>query len=149
VTAPVRPSLRIEDVAVGTDLPPLERTVTLTSLVMYAAATWDFHRFHYDQAFVQAHGFPAPFVDGQMVGALLGTLLMDWGGPEALLRRLSYRLRTMIHVGERVRCLGTVVGTAVEGDRHLALCRLSVVKGDGAEVVRDGHAAVELPSRPR
>ena len=38
-----------EDVTVGEALPPLEFDVTLTSLVMYAGATWDFHRYHYDR----------------------------------------------------------------------------------------------------
>lgn len=66
----------IEDVTVGETLPPLEITITLTSLVMYAGATWDFHRYHYDPAFVTALGLPAPLMDGQMVGALLARQLM-------------------------------------------------------------------------
>ena len=48
-----------EDVAVGETLPPLEIDITLTSLVMYAAATWDFHRYHYDSEFVTKLGMPA------------------------------------------------------------------------------------------
>ena len=60
-----------DDVTVGETLPPLEFDVTLTSLVMYAGATWDFHRYHYDPEFVAELGMPAPFMDGQMVGALM------------------------------------------------------------------------------
>lgn len=136
-----------EDVAAGQELPPLDRPITLTTLVTYAGATWDFHRYHYDPAYVAELGFPAPLMDGQMMGALLAKLLMDWGGPDAFVRRLSYRLRAMVFAGERLVLRGRVTGTTVEDGRGLAICALDVAKADGTEVVRDATAAVELPRR--
>jgi len=136
-----------EDVTVGETLPPLETTITLTSLVMYAGATWDFHRYHYDRTFVESLGMPAPFMDGQMAGALLARLLMQWAGPDAFVRRLSYRLRTMVYAGERIVLRGAVSATTVESARPLALCTLEVLKPDGTHVVRDATAAIELRRR--
>lgn len=136
-----------DDVTLGEELPPLDHVVTLTSLVMYAGATWDFHRYHYDPAYVAARGFRGPFMDGQMVGALLARQLMDWGGPDAFVRRLAYRLRAMVYAGERIVLGGRVTGTMVEAGRGLALCTLAVLKDDGTEIVRDATAAVELPRR--
>ena len=99
---------RIEDVAVGEALPPLSFDVSLTALVMYAGATWDFHRYHYDQGYVAAAGMSAPIMDGQMAGALMARQLMAWAGPDAFVRRLSFRLRNMVFAGERITLTGRV-----------------------------------------
>lgn len=137
----------IEDVIAGERLPALEVAIDLKVLVMYAAATWDFHRYHYDAAYVSERGRPAPFMDGQMVGALLARQLMDWAGPDAFVRRLGYRLRTMVYVGDHISLSGRVSGTAVECGRSVAVCSLDVIKADGSVVVQDASALIELPHR--
>lgn len=136
-----------EEVQTGDELPPRRRDITLTDLVMYAAATWDFHRYHYDEAFARAHGHRAPFVDGQMIGALLAGDLMDWGGAEAFVRRLTYRTRATVYPGDGVVSRGVVTGKTAENGRALVLCTLSMAKMDGTEIVRDATAALELPTR--
>ena len=143
-----KPRTRVfEDVAVGETLPPLQFDVTLTSLVMYAAATWDFHRYHYDADFVAKLGMPAPFMDGQMVGALLARQLMQWGGVDAFVRKLSYRLRGTVYAGDGIVLRGTVSDKCVEQGRALAICTLSATKSDGTQIVRNATAAVELRRR--
>ena len=72
-------------------VPPLEMEITLQAMVEYAAATWDFHRYHYDAEYVRALGFLAPFMDGQMLGGLVARQLMGWAGLEGFLRKLSIR----------------------------------------------------------
>lgn len=136
-----------EDVRAGEALPALEFPATLTALVIYAGATWDFHRYHYDPDFVAGSGMKAPFMDGQMAGALIARLLMQWGGPDAFLRRLSFRLRGMVFAGETIILRGAVSGTAIEDGRGLVLCTLDIVKADGTEVLREAQAALELPRR--
>ena len=137
-----------EDVTIGETLPPLEFDVTLTSLVMYAGATWDFHRYHYDTEFVATLGMPAPFMDGQMVGALMARQLMQWGGADAFVRKLNYRQRGTVYVGDRIVLCGTVSDKSVDEGRALACCALTVTKTDGTEIVRDATAAIELGRRP-
>lgn len=136
-----------EDVKVGEDLPPIEFAVTLTALVMYAGATWDFHRYHYDAEFVSGLGMPAPFMDGQMLGALLARQVMHWSGPDAFVRKLSYRQRAMVYAGDTIILRGKVAGTSVEDGRGLANCTLSVTGPDDRVVARDASASVELPRR--
>ena len=136
-----------EDVQTGDELPARRREITLTDLVMYAAATWDFHRYHYDEAFARAHGHPAPFVDGQMLGAWLAADLMRWGGADAFVRRLTYRTRATVYPGDHVVTRGVVTGKVAEHGRALVLCTLTMSKADGTEVVRDATAAIELPNR--
>ena len=129
--------------APGDALPAIEFHATQAALVAYAAATWDFHRLHYDSGFAAASGLKAPIMDGQMVGALLARLVMGWAGPDAFLRRLAYRQRGTVFVEERIRLTGVV--TAIENG--LVLCRLDVHKDDGTEVVKDATAAVQLRAR--
>lgn len=136
---------RFEDIVAGEVLPEIAFHVTLPALVLYGAATWDFHRLHYDVPFAQAAGMRAPIMDGQMAGGLLARLLMQWGGPDAFVRRLSYRLRTPVFLGEQIRLRGSVTG--LDEACGWALCRLDIVKDDGSEVVREATAAVELLRR--
>ena len=141
------PRKYLEDVTIGEDLPPYDVEINLTTLVMYAAATWDFHRYHYDAAFVAKLNMPAPFMDGQMLGALMARQLMRWGGLDSFVRRLNYRQRAMVYAGDTISIRGRVTGTTVENERPLALCTLSVTGPDGRQVARDAVAAVELSRR--
>jgi acyl dehydratase len=135
-------------IAVGERLPVLQIEATLTSLVMYAAATWDFHRYHYGTRYVNERGFPAPFVDGQMLGALIARQLMQWGGQDAFLRRLSYRLSAMVFAGEQIVFSGQVARTQIDSGRGLAVCRVDIVKPDGTKVVSAAEGTLDFGPVP-
>ena len=139
---------RFEDINIGDALPPIEFTVSLTALVIYAGATWDFHRYHYDAAFVTDIGMPAPFMDGQMLGALFAKMLMNWGGRNAFVRRLSYRQRTPVYQGEKFVVNGNVTGKVRDGERCLAQISLNAIKADGSFVSREATAVVEIGNSP-
>lgn len=128
------------------EVPPLERRIELPDMIAYAGATWDWHRLHYDPAYLAAKGLPAPVVDGQVFGALLAEQLQDWLGPRARVLTLSFRFRAMVYAGETVRCTGRVVA---ERDGVLTIeQRVEVVGPDPriavapvtAMVARDGTA---------
>lgn len=138
------PRRTIRDVRVGDTLPVIEIDVTLTVLVMYAGATWDFHRYHYDAAYNAERNIKAPFLDGQMAGAYLSRQLMQWGGPDAFVRRLNYRMRNMVYQDDRIILSGEVTGIGKELGVDVALCRMNIVKPDGTIVVQDATGAVEL-----
>lgn len=97
---------------IGAELPALRTTVTLTDMVAYAGATWDWHRLHYDPEYLAAHGLPAPVVDGQLFGALLARQAYDAFGSRAFLRGLHFRFASAVFAGESVVCAARV--TAVE-----------------------------------
>ncbi len=135
----------LPELEVGTVVPPLERRITLTAMVAYAGATWDWHRMHYDPEFVAAKRFPAPVVDGQVFGALLAEQLQDWLGPRARLRSLHFRFKNLVLAGETVRCLAEVTGIEPdpEGDGDL------VVVESRVEVVGDEQRVVVAPAGAR
>ncbi|MGZ6212129.1 MAG: MaoC/PaaZ C-terminal domain-containing protein, partial [Candidatus Binataceae bacterium] len=66
--------------------------------------------------YTAARNIPGPIVDGQMFGALLAEALIDWLGPRAFIRRMSFRLRAMVFAGETVRCEGEVASILAEAD---------------------------------
>ena len=84
--------------------PELAHTIGLIDAVAYAGATWDWHRLHYDPAYAAGMGLDSPVVDGQMLGALLARQVLDHLGSSAFLRTLDFRLKSMVSVGETVRC---------------------------------------------
>lgn len=125
-------------VEVGTEAPVLERTIELTEMVAYGGATWDWHRLHYDRAFAEELGLPAPVVDGQMFGGLLAKQLTDWLGPRAFITNLAMRYKAMVFAGERVSCDSRVTAVA-EGAVDVAQ---TVRVGDRIAV--EGTARVRL-----
>jgi acyl dehydratase len=94
-------------VGVGDEISGFSRIIDQARMVMYAGATWDWHRLHYDAAYTSEIGLPGPIVDGQMFGALLAEHVLDYFGPSARLLSMSFRLRAMVFAGEAVAATGT------------------------------------------
>lgn len=88
----------------------LTRTIALPDMVMYAGATWDWHRLHYDREYSGAAGLPAPVVDGQQLGALMAKHALGNGDARARLLALDIRFRAMVFAGDTVRVSGIVTG---------------------------------------
>ncbi|HEX9776363.1 MAG TPA: MaoC/PaaZ C-terminal domain-containing protein [Actinomycetota bacterium] len=122
----------------GDALPPLERTITITDMVAYAGATWDWHRLHYDREYLDEAGLPKPVVDGQALGALMAEQIQDALGPRARLSRLSFRFKAMVFAGDTVRVEASV--TAAEG-AEIALEQRVLV---GDRVAATGSARARL-----
>lgn len=115
----------------GTPVPSLTRVIDQTAMVAYAGATWDWHRLHYDTEFARTLGFSAPVVDGQVFGALMAECLLDWLGPQAWIRALSFRFKTPVTAGATVRCGGETTGA---DDEVISVSlRIVVVDGSGEE----------------
>jgi acyl dehydratase len=121
----------------------LERTIELPDMVAYAGATWDWHRLHYDSAWLAERGIERPVVDGQLFGALLAEMVLDWAGPGAELTALSFRFKGFVYAGETVRCTGRVTS---EQDGVTALeCSVEVVGADARVAVAPAAAEVRRP----
>lgn len=93
---------------VGDELASFDRPITLTDMVAYAGATWDWHRMHYDTTFTDDAGLAAPVVDGQVFGALFVELLQNSFGPECFVHTLDFTFRNLMFAGEVLRIAGTV-----------------------------------------
>jgi acyl dehydratase len=142
--AAVPATVRADDLRVGMQVPHLSRTLDLVHIVAYAGATWDWARLHYDPAYVAERGLAAPVVDGQMLGGLMSEALIDWLGPGAFIRKLSFRLRAMLFAGESVRCEGEITALSTEGEFGLVTVAQRVRADD--RVAAEGTAVVQLPA---
>lgn len=98
----------------GDELASFERTITLTDMVAYAGATWDWHQMHYDTNFTDGAGLAAPVVDGQVFGALFVELLQNSFGPESFVHTLDFTFRNLMFAGEVVHISG-VIGSVADG----------------------------------
>jgi acyl dehydratase len=104
----IKPTRSSTTVAPGEALPPLERRFTAVDLVAYGAATWDWHRLHYDLEYARSMGLPGVVIDGQAFGALLARAALDWAGPRAFITRLSFKMKSMAFAGDTLRAEGEV-----------------------------------------
>lgn len=139
--------LRFEDVNAGDEIPSLVKRITLVLNVMYAGATWDFHRVHYDKEFTQSKGFPGPFVDGQMFGALLAQMITQWTGPDGVLKKLGLTYRVMALPGDVVTCKGKIKEKYTKDGENLIECDLWIENQKGEKVIAPAHALVAVPSK--
>jgi acyl dehydratase len=102
----------MNQVKVGDQVPALTKHCTLTSMIAYAGATWDWHRLHYDQEFLASKGLKAPVVDGQVFGAYVVQAIQDWLGESAFISELDFRYAGLVFAEEHVQVSGEVTDTS-------------------------------------
>jgi len=102
----------MNQVKVGDQVPALTKHCTLTSMIAYAGATWDWHRLHYDQEYLASKGLKAPVVDGQVFGAYVAQAIQDWLGESAFISELDFRYAGLVFAEEHVQVSGEVTETS-------------------------------------
>ena len=138
--------LYYEDVTVGSEITPLVKQPTTRQLVMWAGASGDYARIHYDKDFAQSSGLPGVIVHGQLVCCFLRQLVTDWIGEMGNLRKLSCNYKGMNFPGEALICEGEVSKNYIEDGEHYIECSLWARNVKGEKTVL-GRATVTLPSR--
>lgn len=115
--------------------------ITTTQLVMYAGASDDYNRIHYDQDYAKSAGLGGVIAHGMLTMALMTRTLADWAGPRAQLRKVSARFVAPVRPGDVVRVQAVVKGrgegtasgtvlcgaTAMVGERTVATCDATIV----------------------
>ncbi len=124
----------------------LTRRFELPDLIAYAGATWDWHKLHYDPAYVASVGLEAPVVDGQVFGALLAEVLTDHLGPGWRLAALDYRFGSLVLAGETVRAEATITD---QDAGHVRADLRVVVIDDNGVAVRDAVSRGSAELVPR
>lgn len=113
--------------------------VTTRQLVMYAGASGDYNRIHYDQAFAVEAGLGGVIAHGMLTMGFAAQCVTDWAGPRSFVSDISGRFLSPVKPGDAVAVTGTV--TAVEGRD----CSLSLVAHVDDRTVFQGSATVRLP----
>ncbi len=122
----------MSQVKVGDQVPALTKHCTLTSMIAYAGATWDWHRLHYDHEYLASKGLKALVVDGQVFGAYVVQAIQDWLGESAFISELDFRFAGLVFAEEFVKVSGEV--TEVSGSGLSLSLKIDVVDANGAVV---------------
>ena len=136
----IRETKTAAGVSAGEKLPALEKQCTAVDLVAYGAATWDWHRLHYDLEYARSRKLPGVLVDGQAFGALLARAALEWAGPKAFITKMSFRMKSMAFAGDTLRAEGQV--SAVAGNRVTLSQRLL----NAGKVAAEATTEIRLPA---
>lgn len=118
--------------------------VTTVQLVMYAGASGDFNRIHYDLPFALEAGLGGVIAHGMLTMGFAAQAVTDWAGPGALIRDIAARFLTPVRPGDVVRLTGKVDSTAMDAGRTVA--SLSFVGDtDNGRVITGSAVAVLAP----
>ena len=114
------------------------RDLNRTHLVMYAAASGDFHPVHHDDTVANSMGFPSVFAHGMLTMGLTGRFLEEVV-ERGMLTRYGARMVAQVWPGDTL----TTTITVTSIDDGIAELALRTVNQDGLEVLA-GHAAARV-----
>ena len=106
-------AMRLADVGVGDELPPLDVPLTRTLIVAGAIASRDFQIVHHDPYAAVERGSQDIIMNILTTNGFVGRFVTDWAGPAARLRSVKLRLGAPNYPGDTMQMTGQV--TAVDG----------------------------------
>lgn len=125
----------------GEELPPLTRTPTTETLIWYAAAADDYAPLHYDHNYARTRGYDGVIVHGFLKAGYLATMVEDWAGPGAFVKRFRAEYRGPDYPNRPITCRGRVARTFTERGCRAAEVVLWLERADGTVSTR-GSATV-------
>jgi acyl dehydratase len=138
--------LRLEEVAVGDELPPLDRVVTAEDVKAYADAGGDQNPLHQDEAFARSVGFDGIVAHGMFTMGHMAACVTGWAGEGVFVSRISAQFRAPVFMDERIRAGGRVRRV----DRRARMVTLelwvTVERGRVGEFpIKRGEATIHVP----
>lgn len=106
--------MKLADVNVGDELPPLVVPLTRTLIVATAIASRDYQDVHHDPELARERGSEDIFMNILSTNGFVGRFITDWAGPDATLKRVAIRLGAPNYPGDTMTMTGTV--TAKDDD---------------------------------
>lgn len=119
--------------------------VTLERCVLAVSATRDYNPFHYDREFARSGGAADVFLNVMTYQGLFGRLLSEWGGAEAMLRKLAFRMVGMNIPGDMAHVQGTLDSDAIVDGRRQAEVSIRIYN-DRVGLTAEGKATLRWPS---
>ncbi|MFG1360944.1 MaoC family dehydratase [Xanthobacter pseudotagetidis] len=134
---------RFDELTVGERHTLSSDAVTTRQLVMYAGASGDFNRIHFDQAYAQEAGLGGVIAHGMLTMAIAGRSACALGGPGAFVRDIEGRFLNPVRPGDVV--VMTVEVTAKEMRAGVPCCDLAIVGEVEGRRVFQGTATLAFP----
>jgi acyl dehydratase len=159
ITARGSTPLFYEDVAVGADIPPKVRNLTIPQIVSTADVSQRIgiilpHTlpgpgcyWHYAVGESwKIRALPAPMDEGPIRAAQPSQLMTDWIGDEGWLSKLSFQIRRPIYAGDTTTWKGKVIDKYIRDSQHFVECEFWAENQRG-QISTKGNSTVILPSR--
>jgi acyl dehydratase len=143
----MNPDLYYEDVEIGDDIGPVERTVSreqIESFLRIRGMTPGPSRFT-DDAYARKEGLPGAIVPGGMNIAMASQLLTGWS-PTVDLKRLEVSFRKVVPHDTPIELKGIVTDKHIVDGEGRVECDVAIEDEDGASHVI-GNATIVLPRR--
>jgi acyl dehydratase len=118
--------------------------ITTTQLVMYAGASGDFNRIHYDHMFAVRAGLGGLLGHGMLTMAFAGSCAVQAFGPASRIAHLEARFTAPVRVGDVVK----VTATVADGGGADAIEATLVADVDGQVVLRGVVKVVPILQAP-
>ena len=136
MATPTYDSVQLGDALPSLDMAPINRA----QLALFAGASGDHNPIHIDTDFARKAGMPDVFAHGMLGMAWVGRLVTQWA-PMAELREFNVRFAGITHLGNAVRCTGSVT-EKLDGKR-VRVALQSANQFGQTKIV--GEAVVALP----
>jgi acyl dehydratase len=129
----------------GTELPPLELTLTRADLVRYAGASGDLNPIHWSDRVAGIAGLPGVIAHGMLTLGGAGRIVTDWVGDPARVRSYGARFtRPVLVPDDDEGAVVTVTAKVVDVTDGIAKVDIKAVH-DGKGVLGRAQAEVLLP----
>ncbi len=140
-------ALYYDDIEIGDEIGPIERTVTLEQVQTFLAirSTRSGPTRFTDEAQARSEGLPGPIVPGALNTAMVAQLLTGWS-PTVTLKKLDVSFRQVVRHNTRLELKGVVTAKQVIDQEAQVECDVSMENEEGAVHVI-GHATIVLPMR--
>jgi acyl dehydratase len=96
--------INFDKIAVGEEIPSLEKHPTTRQLVMWAGASGDYNPIHYDREFALSRSLTGVVVHGQLSTAFICQMLSDWYGQKGTLKKLNVTYKGLNFPGDTLVC---------------------------------------------
>ena len=125
------------------DIKDLKHKFTLPNMVLYAGSTWDWHKIHYDNEYLEKNSIPKPVVDGQVFGALIVKQIHNSFGKFSRIKKINFNYKNMVFQDEEIQIKSNVLEERIEENiTYLEIS--SSIYVDDRVIVYDAKTSVEL-----
>ncbi len=136
------PTRTVDTVSVGDVIPDRPIPLTPTLIVSTAIATRDYQDVHHDRDLAHKKGSKDIFMNILTSNGLVGTYVVDWAGPEAILKKVAIRLGAPNYPYDTMTLKGEI--TAVDTATGEVEVKVRGPNSSGEHVV--GTVLLQLPT---
>ena len=141
-TDPRGSTVRLDQVAVGDEIPELAVALSTSLIVAGALASRDYTPVHHDKSAAAASGMQDVFMNILSTNGFVGRYVTDWAGRNAVIKRVAIRLGAPNLPGDSMKMTGSVAEK--DDEQGVVVVEVAGVNSWGTHVT--GRVTVALPA---